>query len=427
MGGTALKILVPQELVLGNVAPVRPGAIYVPSVDGATSNTATDAARGALEAQRAFRALAGAQVARDVTRHKVTVTKTELAPTADNEPVQRLDYSYAVTGIDLGLQSSPGLAVTVTGSCVTEYGWHQSTTSLNVGSAVAIVDSYNVFGQSVTVSELDGTAPVALFRLSGAPTQGTLDGSNTTWAAVVSSINRTSFSPSTDPWYYTEASTSSSVNAGYDIKPARPVLSCWQDDVWSYKGHISTVDALDTLPGLPLSADMQNVISLGLDWPIVVNVGVLLGPSALLSATTSLGKVFDAGSSSVQADFERLILAAYISTTNLLTDTTLYPADASHAVANEVQDSQGNVKAGVADFVVWSSDVTAVSLSVLIVVPCLLVVVWATASLLLHFSPLLWVRLLDPSRMFLYLMEQGAVLKEEKDKSTSKWTSSPER
>ncbi|KAJ8130817.1 hypothetical protein O1611_g2811 [Lasiodiplodia mahajangana] len=393
---TAVTIIVAPLIIIDHAAPVNPAAVYTP--DDTLMDNKTQAARFALEVPRFFRAL-GSAVVDDELRQKVKVGRAEpLGQTENGEDILRVDYSYGATGADLGIQKYFDLTFNVTGSCVTEYGWFQdSFPSTEIGA----IDQYIIpFADDVQYTSIvDGRQPSATFYL-GSQTRGTLDESNTTWGALVSSVDRTSFSVGTDPWYLTASISSNDTGAGYTVRPGRPGISCWEDAVWSYHGHNSTTIALtsDQLPGLGLSDSLQTMLAQYLGTPMVQQVGYHLQSSALMSAITSLDQIFDAGASSLHDDLERLVLTAYVVTINCLTDTTLYPITAVGTVPNIAIGDRGVVP-GDLGYVVWSPDVATLSTLVIIAIPTILVGVWLIAIILIYLTPIKIVAVLDSSSL----------------------------
>ncbi|KAI1211234.1 uncharacterized protein F4807DRAFT_419444 [Annulohypoxylon truncatum] len=397
VGIKATGVLVPPLLTLGTAAPVNPDAIYSP--DRTNDNDASSAALFPLEVPRFIRAL-GSTVNEEI-RHKVNVSDAkQVGQTSDGEKILQIDYSYNATGADFGLQKFPELTLNVLGSCTTNYSWFNQTVPVVYNDQIIAVDWYNLFGNTTyqwSASLFDGREPMASF-FTGNYTQGILPTSNATWGVVVSSVNRSSFSPGTDPWYLTGPGTSDT-GAAYSVLTARPALSCWEDNVWSYKGHNSTIDDLTStaLPGLELSDDLQSILLDILGSPMIQSVGQHLQSSALLSSTTASNQIFDAKSSSVHDDLERLVQAAYVATVNILTDLTLYPVGASRDVRNVAVGASGQTKDGVADFVVWSSEIKTLSTLVVIVIPSVFVGLWLIAIVLMYYTPVGIVTALDSS------------------------------
>ncbi|KAI0157938.1 hypothetical protein GGR52DRAFT_181526 [Hypoxylon sp. FL1284] len=398
VGQKATGILVPPLILIkdANAAPVNPNAIYVPN----TANLGASGRAGlfALEAPRYLRAL-GSTAAGEELRKKVDISQgTSLGQTSDGDNILRIDYGYSATGADMGLQKYPDLTLRVSGSCVTEYTWYNTTqVYLDNSSAITTADFYYIWGNMstdpVSVSLYDGRQPRATFFTGTNTSQGTLPDSNATWAALVSSADRYSFSSSDDPWYRTGRAPVDDATAQYIVLSKRPALSCWQDDVWSYKDQNSTVDTLDTLPGLELSDGLRAIFYSVLNTPMIQQVGEHLGASALLSTTTAIDQIFDAGASSIHGDLERLVQAAYVATINCLTDLTLYPP--TTVVPNLARDGSNQPYDGVADFVVWSPDVAALSTVAIITIPSVFAGLWLLSIILLHWTPIKDVSKLD--------------------------------
>jgi hypothetical protein len=188
------------------------------------------------------------------------------------------------------------------------------------------------------------------------------------------------------------------------VLPARPVLLCWQNDEWSYLGHTSDISRLDSqaLPGLHLSPGMQQMLLHYLLAPRIYNLGNDLGMSTLQSAALMAGSFFNAEDSGIRTDLRRLVYAAYIATVNTLIDTTLHPPvdPRREAVPNMVLDELGRVLPGVADFVVYTSDVVTISLLHAIAIPCAALCTWLLPLVLLKTTRLRAVKKMDIAALF---------------------------
>ncbi|KAL7901236.1 hypothetical protein HDV63DRAFT_365363 [Trichoderma sp. SZMC 28014] len=397
IGQTALNIIVPPLIILNNTAPVNPSAVYVPIVKDDNPSTA---ALYVLEVPSALRAVGSTGSAKGLIDQRVTITPTEtLGKTSDGESIIGISYSYDVTGADFGLQRYPELTLNVSGSCVTDYSFFVKSTN----STPFLVDWYTIYNKTESASLFDGREPIASFYPGDSLIKGALKTSNATWAALVSSTQRSSFTAGTDPWYLTETISNADTDTAYQVRSARPVLSCWEDNVWSYKGHNSTVSGLNStlLPGLDLSAGVQFIFAAHLAQPMILTVASHLGLSALLSTTTAVSQIFDAGASSIRNDLSRLVQAAFIATSNVLTDTTLYPPNSDQTLENWVTG-----QSGVGDFVVWSPDASALSMNVLISIPSLLAGVWLLATILLFLTPVKIINGLDSGLMFTAIKQE---------------------
>ncbi|XXH00804.1 hypothetical protein Hte_007155 [Hypoxylon texense] len=389
VGQKATGILVPPLILVGNAAPVDPAAIYVPNIPENASplQVANDFA---LEAPRFLRAL-GSTAAGEELRKKVEISQGTTIRQTDDGDVLQFDYKYSATGADMGLQRFPDLTFNVVGSCITEYGWYDG--QFDDGTEV-----YSIFGNDsmqLPVSLYDGRQPTATFSVGKISSPGTTPTSNATWAAIISATDRLSFSPSNDPWYRTGPAPQNSVGAQYAVLSRRPALSCWEDNVWSYQGENRSVLDFGELPGVDLSQGLQLILGSVLGVPMIFSTGQHLQASALVSATTAFDQIFDAGSSSIHNDLERLLQAAYVATINCLTDLTLYPAGAMSELPNLARDDSGQPRQGIEDFVVWSPNVAALSTVAIIVIPSVFVGLWIFAVILLYWTPIQEVNQLD--------------------------------
>lgn len=404
-------ILVPRTLILGNAAPVNPMSIYVPDLDYDSNDRAHLSASYALDVPLTLRAAGSALIASASLQEQILVSQPiSLGPIVNNgntEQIQQIQYSYNVSGADFGLQYYPNLLLQVTGACTTDYSWWEKSLSAINDPAV---DYYYLWNDSSNVEEVsldDGLQPLGIFFVDNPDTSSP---TNFTWGAVVSSFGRGSFTPSTDPWYYTQETgqnKSDPTTTPYNVSRGRPALSCWENDEWTYMGQSNNVSNLHAIPGLGLSSVTQSILYRYFFEPKIVSVAQRLRPSNLQSATTSLGTVFDAGSSSLHSDLERLILAAYVATTNTFTDTTLYPASGQSSanvggvtIPNIVLDNFARPSPGVGEFVVYSADITTLSVKVLILVPTFAVLLWLGALILLKATPIRITNAMEVSSIF---------------------------
>lgn len=124
-GSLSLGIVGPSLMQIGTVAPVRPGEVYYPS---AAVDDSSGFENFGILAPACFRALGGAEASQITMTKKVNLGLDDLGQLDDGQHIYRYPYSYSLTGVDLGLQHGSDLARTVTGSCITEYGWISDST-----------------------------------------------------------------------------------------------------------------------------------------------------------------------------------------------------------------------------------------------------------------------------------------------------------
>lgn len=394
----AFTVIFAPYIQIGSAAPVRPEAIFVPSRNG-TGGDLTDQASDLLNIEvfelvipSALRA-AGSVDSVMTNKKKntsVSISQPETLQTLINgDLIMQFGYQYNVTGLDLGLQNHPDLTLSVEGSCVTDYSWWSFSAIDNPAYPGAYIDVYNVFndpGNQQAVSKYDGGPTSAYFFANPPPTDTP---TNATWGAVVSSVNRSSYWPSTDPWYRTGpnpllADNPQSGLAPWMVMPQRPALSCWQNDAWSYRGHTSDISHLDAIPGLELPLGIRTILVDNLGVPMIFALGSYLHASSLKSSSTAISDLFDANSSSIFQDLQRLIFASYIATVNTMTETTLYPPGID--ILNDVTYN-GALLDGTAEFVIFSNEVVTLSVRSLIIIPTLAVTLWL-AFVILMFLPI---------------------------------------
>lgn len=357
----AISIWVPRFLILGNGAPVEPESIFVPMNYNDSQLKLFES--NSLLTPSSLRAAGSVNA---TTLQKVNMRKPVVTSSV-NGTVKQIGYDYTITGAEFGLQHAPDLRLTVEGSCVTEYSWLVNTTVLDDN---VIVDNYSIFAgdpstvQFRTLSLFDGRAPTGFFH-TGSKRQ-----SNTTFAIAVSSIGRFSFTEGSDPLYATDASEEF---APYQVKPQRPILSCWQNDIWFNKDNKVATSNLSSLPGLNMPKNFTSLFfERFLGVPVIATMGPRLGNRAIQSSATSVEQVFDAGASSMETDLHYLVTAAYIASTRILGDTTTIPSNSTSLPNIALDPATGKLYPGVADFIINSSNIATLSVKVIIIIPVVL-------------------------------------------------------
>jgi hypothetical protein len=380
----AVPIEVAPYIIIENAAPVAADTIYVPSLVG--ESDVSQLKTFYLQAPSAFRAVGNVQNAISSKNPRVSVDNPVLLQDlGGGEAIMRVGYRYSVSGVDLGLQHYPDLVLNVEGSCTTDYGpLLQPSESDGI-----LVDTYVLwpdnptYALAINVSLFDGPMPQGFLRIG--PPSPTGPAGNFTWAAVVSSLERLSVTEGTDPWYLTSPLDD---DRFFEVKEGRPAVSCWQNDVWSYKGHNSTITALNSeaLPGLDLSEGLQAILLSSLSEPRIISLATQLGPQALASTATSLGQFFDAEDSSLYRDIQRLVIASYIASTNVLTESALYAEDRL-GIPNFILGNDGQVLPGTDEFVIWSSRVGTLSVRIIIIIPVIALALFLIVVCMIIFFP----------------------------------------
>ena len=364
VGNIVAGILVPVQLAMGNVAPANKDAIFYPDVPFYSRDYHRGAGISKLHALKvpsAFRAL-GVIDSLDVTVRK----QVNIDSRTTNGSV-RLSYDYNVTGVDMGLLSDPKLRLMVKGSCRTDDTWLLNSTDRG--------DTYRLFGGNETfeVKHQQGVdvPPMVNWRVN----PDTAGASNVSYAMIVSTAGLYSYNSGQDPWYITDK-TGANESLQYRVRGGRPALSCWEAKRWHLNGKEVDGSKLNMLPGLKLHKFWADkVFSLEFSVPLVLSVGRAVGSSALKSASFALGPEFilDAGSSALLDDLERLVLASWVSSRNVLRDTTTYRSLNMVNLATGPTGSADVTTGGrPVDFVLQSGDVVTLSVRILIAVPAIL-------------------------------------------------------
>lgn len=363
-----LSIGVPRFLLLGNGAPVNPKSIYIPEVS-------SDA--GLHESYESFALKVPASLRAAGSVNSATLQKVRMGDplrSGVNGAIKQVSYAYDITAAEFGLQHAAGLVLSVEGSCITEYGWLQDS---RVDYNNATVDTYSFTistngTRNITLSIYDGMSPIGYFYPGPKETN-----TNTSFAIAVSSVDRYSFKQGYDPLYATNKTSNPEFiekDINYTVIPGRPMLSCWENDVWSYHGQTGAASQLSNLTKLNMPDGLAKIFSnqfLGM--PMIVSLGQRLGSRALQSASTAMGQTFDAGSASMESDLHQLVAASYIASKNILTDTTTINGSLTTLKNAAIDPKTDNLYAGAADFIVTSSDIATISIKVLITIPVILI------------------------------------------------------
>ena len=359
VGNVAAGILVPVQLSMGNVAPVAKDAIFYPDVVFYAQIDDNPLGRSRLTSLRvppALRALGTTQGYPVSIRDRIHIDARVAGGLA------QFRYTYNVTGMDMGLLSDPKLNLGVEGSCRTDDTWLLSSTDQG--------DTYRLFGGNDTfeAKRQPRVPPAVYFQIK-------LDSGafNTSYAMVVNTAGLYSHTSGDDPWYITDKTGDDNETAPYQVRSRRPALCFWEATTWHLNGKSVDLMELNKLPGLKLhKLWVAKVLPYEFAAPRVVSMGFVAGSAALKSASYALGPSFilDAGSSSIFDDLKRLELASWVSSMNVPRDTTTYD---SGGMANVAKGPNGEVEAGVTQFVLQSGDVDTLSVRILVAVPVILV------------------------------------------------------
>lgn len=370
------SIWVPRLLILGYGAPVEPKSIFVSLNYNVRDKELFES--NFLATPSSLRAAGSVNA---TTLQKVKMSEPVVTASV-NGTVKQIGYTYTITGAEFGLQHAPDLRLEVEGSCVTEYSWLISSGELDGNVEV---DRYKIFVDDRTLSLYDGRGPTANFYMGS-----TYGDSNTTFAIAVSSVKRLSYTEGHDPLYATTATKKEADSPQYEVKQGRPILSCWQNDIWFNKDHKGATYQLSLLPGLNMPEKFASIFfERFLAVPVIVSLGDRLGNRAIQSSVTSAEQLIDAGGSSMEKDLHYLVAAAYIASMRILADTTTIESNSTNLTNLALDPATGLLYPGLADFIIYSRDIATISLKVLIIIPVVLVFLFLLVIILTN-SPASW-------------------------------------
>ncbi|KAI5919542.1 hypothetical protein F4810DRAFT_714331 [Camillea tinctor] len=375
----ALGIVGPSLVQIGSVAPARPSIAFYPATPRRDDYVSILQDFG-LRAPGVLRALGSVEAADVTTRDRVSIiTDKDYGTWNETEPIYQISYNYNITGTELGLQQGSDLRGSFVGSCIAEYNWISAQDDSS--------DDYRLWGIRPAQIPIDPYdiqyAPKASFIPHPDAAMQYAENGNSSFAIVIWSAHRASITEGSDPWYKTESRPSdvppAQYNAHFWMQRARPVLSCWQKDTWSYGSHtVNDVNNLGSIPGIKVPSVLLDVLGTALTVPMLTRLGNASGDSALRSRTTSPNGVIDARESSAERDITRLLVASFVATRNVFIDATMFPSGSSYD--NLFTDADGQPKNGAGNFVVGSPDIQTFSMAGLIVLFVVLVVLLLMSS-----------------------------------------------
>jgi hypothetical protein len=186
----------------------------------------------------------------------------------------RVNYHYNITAAEFGLQNIPGSILYVNGSCYTEYGWFRGTINDNA-STTDVYHLWNDPNYLEQPSTRDGGPPSPFFKSNrtSVPILG-----NSSYAIVISSLDRFSYTSGTDPCYLTIPHNTSDSPYPFIVDTGRPALSCWETNIFHYRGEVSDVWSLNELhpafsPSPSVPSFLADVLRLPLNEPVITLIG----------------------------------------------------------------------------------------------------------------------------------------------------------
>ena len=134
---------------------------------------------------------------------------------------------------------------------------------------------------------------------------------------------------------------------------------------WSYRSQTADSTELKNISGLRAP---KHALGSAFGAPMLLQIGQFLDRKALQCANTALNRVLDASSCGIQNDLTYIIYTSYIAAKSALSDFTTYGPEQAE-LCNTAKDSAGALLPGEADFVIYSNDIAALSIRVIVVIP----------------------------------------------------------
>ncbi|PMD31973.1 hypothetical protein L207DRAFT_182777 [Hyaloscypha variabilis F] len=351
-------------LVLGEAAPANVNALFFPNpANGSLAHFAQDLDN--IFKPAVLRGLTVAQISNPEAVHRVQLNQTNIGQTPDGEAILQFDYTYNISGVDFGMQHFGDLYFVLRGSCYTEYSW--IVPGLN--NSYSLWNNQNI-AQNVTLNDEQLANPQATFINPVTVTNPLVN--NNTYAAYVSTSWKSSLTPSTDPWYFTDSLFDPQTNStSYSVKPNRPPLSCWETGLWTWKGQeIGNPGQFGyNVPGFPLFH--RDVLEYLLWGSPTSFTAARLDTINLAASDQDVLTSFDAGAGSINKDLNRLLVTSFVWNSNILFDLTLNGLSNTYGIPNYISLSKNLTGAG--DFVIYTSDVAALALIFVLVVPIVMI------------------------------------------------------
>ena len=366
-GGITTGIVLPAAMAVGNVAPAQPSEVFFAGPPA--QETAGERLRiQALRAPAAIRAIGSIEASEVTLRPRVAVDGRVTGKDGSGNPINEYTYGYEVNGWDLGLQDYSGFQQIVGGKCTTEYPRPES--------GAASVDKYFPWGNesedeivSVWKTAEEYDPPHAEIRVHPGSKRNATSSSKFYFTFIPHTVGRHSFTGSSDPWYLTTSDMNASEDsAGYKVKVGRPALSCSQETSYMFKeSRVENVFHLKNLTGFDIPEAWSDHFSREFGLPKIVDLGQSLGRGALLSSTTYLNGNFDAESSTIKKDIERLVLGAFVASRDIFRDSTMVSLNDRTKNAARMNDSTPHHDVG--KFVLATGKVVTLQRRTLVAIP----------------------------------------------------------
>ncbi|KAF8247529.1 hypothetical protein K440DRAFT_628770 [Wilcoxina mikolae CBS 423.85] len=378
-----------RQLIERRATRANPNALFYPNFALADSEggQVLDKLKP-IRGSAAYQTLGRYETSRSNLAKRVRVNTTEL-PRDNGRRMQQFDYSYGITGYEMGLQLAAELIYNVTGSCKTDYSGYSAVNDRDYwmlwpGDWGEIAP--NGYRDAYNPKDEQEMTPFMGNNLKPNQTNDSIKKDGYIYSLTPHTEWRLSTSDNVDdPWYSTEVNPdyNSSVNfygGQVRTKRGRPVLMCVQHDSYTLGKHtVYHPDDLKTIPDLKLSVLLRDiVIPYELGPPTVALLARNLGANSVASSTyyDLSSRVINAGIATLEEDFGRLVSLSFLYARETARNLPLLYSTLDGKGLQNVAKVNGSVPYEYADIILESAEVAALSVKVLVITPIICVVVW---------------------------------------------------
>jgi hypothetical protein len=376
----AAGIVIPSELMMGNMARVNPNVIFYPAILPTNSTALQREANNRLARAAAFRAIGTVEISEGILQQRIKFGNS-LRLSSNGADIS-LDYTYNITGFDFGLQRAPGLIHAVSGHCQTEYTWTQNSSN-------STHDIYWLWGNSsmeriVPIpSSGNYTPPRANFEV---PPKNIADAKSTgsAWFSILPYTagrrSRVEFNQ-TQPWYVTEDLNDTITNSRYAVQAKRPAISCSHNTTWYYGESIAknTYDLKSLVQsGLKVAPFWLDTVFIRefTSVPPIVTMSRNLGYSNLVSFSEgfAINNRVENSAANIIDDLKYLIMGSFVYSREVVRNTAMLSPNREGLL--NAAEINGVVPDETADFVLESKDIQTLSCRLLIYIPSIILALW---------------------------------------------------
>jgi hypothetical protein len=388
---TAQFLVSGRQLIERRATRANPNVLFYPNFLAAQDTGQLLDQLKPIRGSAGYQALGRYETSRKNLDKRVRVDTIEL-PRINNSRVIQFDYTYELTGYEMGLQDAALLKYGVNGTCKTNYAAYNESGNRDywyIWPDYRDADYPNGYRDAYNPIDEQLMAPFIGDNLLPGQTKESIKKNGSIFSLLPHTEYRLSSQENLDdPWYMTERNldynASDTQKYAYGgqlrIKRGRPVLNCVQYDNFTLgNGVVYHVSDLKYLPGLKLSNLLRDkVFPQEFAIPVVTVLARLLAYNGVASTTyfDPPSRIITADKASLSEDFKRLVAVAFLYSREAARNVALLYSTLDGKGLENVAKVNGTVSYKDADIILESADVAALSVPVLLITPIVCVVVW---------------------------------------------------